>query len=332
MEFVDKLLDGSFMPHGHCLRWLPDLLFLHVTGDVLTVIAYFVIPLALIYLVKKRTDLAFNWIFMMFAAFIFLCGITHFISLINIWQGYYYIEGIAKFTTGLVSILTATMIWLLIPKALAVPSNDEFRTKNEALIQAQEELLEANQSLELRVLERTKELERLAHTDALTGVMNRRGLIDHLTAEIDRAVRYQHNLSLLMVDLDHFKLINDEYGHLTGDAVLIESATILSYAIRNTDVLGRYGGEEFLLLLPETNIEDARLLAERIRADFEQHRFCQDDGVEISLTCSIGVADLQPDQTQVSLLQSVDRMLYSAKNAGRNRVVVNQNSDTYPSF
>lgn len=71
MDLVNKLFNGSFMPHGHCLQWLPDLLFLHVTGDVLTVFAYFVIPLALIYLVKKRTDLAFNWIFIMFAAFIF---------------------------------------------------------------------------------------------------------------------------------------------------------------------------------------------------------------------------------------------------------------------
>ena len=76
MDTVDKLFNGSFMPHGHCLQWLPDLLFLHVSGDLLTSIAYFVIPIALVYLVKKRTDLAFNWIFIMFAAFIFLCGVT----------------------------------------------------------------------------------------------------------------------------------------------------------------------------------------------------------------------------------------------------------------
>ncbi len=331
MEFVDKLFDGSFMPHGHCLQWLPTLLFLHVSGDVLTAIAYFVIPLALVYLVKKRTDLAFNWIFIMFAAFIFLCGVSHLMALINIWHGFYYIEGIAKFTTGLVSVLTAIMIWRLMPKALAIHSNDEFRIKNEALLRVQHELLEANQSLELRVLDRTKELERIAHTDALTGITNRRGLIDSLAVEIDRAQRYQHRLSLLMVDLDHFKYINDEYGHLTGDAVLIESANILTQACRSTDVLGRYGGEEFLLLLPETDIESASLLAERIRGDFEQHRFCQDDGVEISLTCSIGVTEFQADESQTSLLQTVDRMLYSAKNAGRNKVVVNGFSEIYPS-
>ncbi|WP_417549965.1 GGDEF domain-containing protein [Methylophaga sp.] len=325
MEFVDKLLDGNFMPHGHCLKWLPDLLFLHVMGDVLTVIAYFVIPTALIYLVKKRTDLAFNWIFVMFAAFIFLCGVTHLISLVNIWQGFYYIEGIAKFTTGLVSILTAIMIWRLIPKALAIPNNEEFRTKNEALLQAKHELLEANQLLERRVLDRTKELEHLAHTDALTGVMNRGGLMDGLAIEIDRAVRYQHKLSLLMVDLDHFKEVNDKFGHLYGDTVLIEAATILSDACRSMDILGRYGGEEFLLLLPETNNEEARKLAERIRKNIEQHQFCKEDGFEISLTCSIGVTEFELDQTQASLLQSVDRMLYSAKDSGRNRVVVNEN-------
>lgn len=331
MEFVDKLFDGSFMPHGHCLLWLPDLLFLHVMGDVLTVIAYSVIPMALIYLVKKRTDLAFNWIFIMFAAFIFLCGLSHFTSMINIWHGYYYIEGIAKFTTGIVSILTAIMIWRLMPKALAIPSNDEFRTKNDALMRVQHDLLEANQSLELRVLERTKELERLAHTDALTGVFNRRGLIDHLTSEIDRAERYDHQLSLLMVDLDHFKDVNDIYGHLSGDAVLIEAANILSQACRSTDLLGRYGGEEFLLLLPETDKENARQLAERIRLAVEKHCFNHDDGEEISLTCSIGVTEFQADQSQTSLLQTVDRMLYSAKNAGRNKVVVNDYSETYPS-
>ncbi|MCB2426795.1 GGDEF domain-containing protein [Methylophaga pinxianii] len=324
MDLVNKLFNGSFMPHGHCLQWLPDLLFLHVTGDVLTVFAYFVIPLALIYLVKKRTDLAFNWIFIMFAAFIFLCGVTHLISLVNIWQGYYYIEGIAKFATGLVSILTAMLIWRLIPKALVIPSNDEFRTKNEALLQAKHELLEANQLLEQRVLDRTKELQHLARTDSLTSVLNRGGLMDRLTIEVDRAVRYQHKLSLLMVDLDHFKHVNDQYGHLYGDTVLIEVATILSDACRSTDVLGRYGGEEFLLLLPETDLEDAKRLAERIRLDIEQHHFCKKDGFKISLTCSIGVTEFELDQNQESLLQSVDRMLYSAKDSGRNRVVVNE--------
>lgn len=328
MEIVDKLMDGSFMPHGHCLRWLPDLLFLHVMGDVLTATAYFVIPLALVYLVKKRTDLAFNWIFMMFAAFIFLCGVTHLISLINIWQGYYYIEGIAKFVTGLVSILTALMIWRLMPNALTIPSNEDFRTKNEALLQAKNELLEANQLLELRVLDRTKELEQLARTDALTGVLNRGGLMNSLAIETDRAVRYKHKLSLLMVDLDHFKHVNDQHGHHYGDLVLIEAATILSNACRSTDVLGRYGGEEFLLLLPETDTEDAKKLAERIRLDIEQHHFCNEDGLEISLTCSICVTEFQLNQTQASLLQSVDRMLYSAKESGRNRVVVNDNSES----
>lgn len=216
------------------------------------------------------------------------------------------------------------LIWRLIPKALVIPSNDEFRTKNEALLQAKHELLEANQLLEQRVLDRTKELQHLARTDSLTSVLNRGGLMDRLTIEVDRAVRYQHKLSLLMVDLDHFKHVNDQYGHLYGDTVLIEVATILSDACRSTDVLGRYGGEEFLLLLPETDLEDAKRLAERIRLDIEQHHFCKKDGFKISLTCSIGVTEFELDQNQESLLQSVDRMLYSAKDSGRNRVVVNE--------
>ncbi|KKM97208.1 hypothetical protein LCGC14_1170420 [marine sediment metagenome] len=325
MSIVDQLLDGNYMPHGHCLKWQPDLLFLHVVGDALTVIAYALIPLALVYLFHKRHDLAFDWLFIMFAAFIFLCGLTHFITIFNIWHGYYYLGGIAKLMTGIVSIMTAIMIWRLLPQAVAIPNDDDFRAQNEQLLQAQKELLEANELLELRVLERTKALEQLAHTDALTGILNRGGLMDSLTIEVERAVRYQHTLSLLMVDLDHFKYVNDKYGHPCGDSVLTEAVNIITKACRTTDVLGRYGGEEFLLLLPETDTDSARQLAERIRRDIEQHLFCQEDGLEVSLTCSIGVTEFQLDQTQASLLQSVDRMLYSAKDSGRNRVVVNDN-------
>ncbi len=322
MEFIDKLLDGSFMPHGHCLLWRPDLLFLHVGGDILTVIAYALIPLALIHLVLKRTDLAFNWIFIMFATFIFLCGITHFISLINIWHGYYFIEGIAKFSTGLISVATAIMCWKLIPKALSIPNNDQFRTKHDQLLIAQQELIKSNQLLEERVFQRTKDLERIAQTDALTAVLNRGGLVDRLTAEIDRTTRYEHGLSLLMIDLDHFKAVNDNHGHPAGDSVLSEVAAILTKVCRSSDGIGRYGGEEFLIVLPETALVEARDLAERIRLAIMQHSFCDSLVLNLSLTCSIGVAEFEAEQTLQDLLQVVDEVLYSAKNLGRNCVVV----------
>lgn len=322
MEIFEKLLDGSYMPHGHCLLWRSDLLFLHVGGDILTVIAYSLIPLSLIYLVMKRSDLAFNWIFLMFAAFIFLCGVTHLISIFNIWHGFYYIAGIAKFLTGIVSVSTAIMCWRLIPKALAIPSNDEFRAKNEELLVAQEELIKANQDLEERVYQRTKDLERIAQTDDLTGLLNRGGLLDRLSSEITRCERYDRGLSLLMIDLDHFKLVNDEHGHPMGDAVLSELATILTKVCRSSDGIGRYGGEEFLIVLPETNIQKAQELAERVRLAVMNNKFCQSSGLNLSLTCSIGVAEFQASQTLPELLKLVDGVLYTAKHDGRNRVVI----------
>lgn len=327
MDIINGLFDGSFMPHGHCLKWQTDLLFMHVVGDALTVIAYFLIPIALIQLVRKRDDLAFNWIFVMFAAFIFLCGVTHLMALINIWHGYYFLSGLAKLATGIVSVTTTIMIGYLLPKVITIPSDKDFKVKNDQLLLVQKQLLEANQLLEQRVEARTRELEKLARTDALTGVLNRGGLMNNLADEIDRAIRYKHPLSLLMVDLDHFKHVNDEYGHQRGDIVLAEAVHILSEVSRHSDTIGRYGGEEFLLLLPETKITEAKILAERIRHDIERHQFCQDEGLNISLTCSIGVTEYKPGQTQSNLLQTVDRLLYSAKNAGRNRVTVDSDDE-----
>ncbi|HEY7884521.1 MAG TPA: GGDEF domain-containing protein [Cellvibrionaceae bacterium] len=322
MEFFKKLADGSFMPHGHCLLWQSDLLILHVGGEVLTVIAYSLIPLSLIYLVMKRTDLAFNWIFLMFAGFIFLCGVTHLLSIINVWHGYYYIAGIAKVLTGIVSIATAAMCWKLMPKALAIPSNEVILRKNEQLLAAQQELIDANHLLEERVFQRTKDLERIAQTDDLTGLLNRGGLLDRLTSEIDRAERYNRKLSLLMIDLDHFKLVNDNHGHPVGDSVLSELATILIKESRSSDGIGRYGGEEFLIVLPETDISTAQTLATRIRLAVMENNFGTSVSMNLSLTCSIGVVELQDKQTLTELLKYVDDILYKAKHEGRNRVAL----------
>lgn len=320
--FLENLFDGSFMPHGHCLLWRSDLLFLHVGGDFLTAFAYSFIPIALMRLVVQRDDLAFNWIFVMFAAFIFLCGITHTISLINIWHGYYYIEGIAKVATGIISAGTAIMCWYLIPRALAIPSNTDLRLANDKLLLAQEELVKSNQLLEQRVLARTEELARQAQTDGLTGTLNRAALMEQLTIEIERSKRYKHSMSLLMIDLDHFKAVNDTYGHPAGDSVLIEFANIVSNICRSSDRIGRYGGEEFLIVLPETTIDEAKELAERIRLGVMQHHFCESLSLKVEVTCSIGVAKLKSNQSHAELLQMVDEVLYKAKRSGRNRVII----------
>lgn len=322
MELLDRIFDGSLMPHGHCLLWRPDLLFLHVGGDALTTISYFVIPSALIYLIRKRDDLAFNWIFQMFAAFILLCGITHLISLVNIWHGFYFIEGVAKLLTGIISAITAVMIWRLMPRAVALPSNAQLLEKNNALADAQEQLRLANLELEQRVADRTRELQQIAITDPLTGICNRGEIMKVLNSEMERARRYHQALCVLLIDLDHFKVINDKYGHLTGDRVLIDVAQAFSHFSRSSDSVGRYGGEEFLIILPNTDTVEASILAERIRAEVNSRPVKTKDGETIHYACSIGVSQFEPQQTLEDLLHVTDNALYQAKLDGRNQVVV----------
>jgi len=132
-SLTDRLLAGDFMPHGHCLLWRGDLLFMNVIGDSLTALAYAIIPMALIALVWQRRDLAFDRVFVMFASFIFFCGTTHVMALVNIWHGYYYIEGLTKLVTGLVSISTAVMVWPLVPRVVALPGRGDLLAKNAEL-------------------------------------------------------------------------------------------------------------------------------------------------------------------------------------------------------
>lgn len=322
MEFFGRVFDGSLMPHGHCLLWRADLLFLHVAGDLLTTASYFIIPSALIYLIRKRDDLVFNWIFQMFAAFILLCGITHLIALVNIWHGFYFIEGVAKLFTGIISAITAVMVWHLMPRALALPSNDQLVEKNQALADAQEQLRLANLDLERRVAERTRELQQIAVTDPLTGISNRGEIMSTLNNEMERARRYHQAVCILLIDLDHFKSINDKYGHLTGDRVLVDVAEAFTELCRTSDSIGRYGGEEFLIVLPNTDTVEAGILAERIRAEVNSRVIKTQDGESIHYACSIGVSQFEPQQSLEDLLHITDNALYQAKLDGRNQVVV----------
>ncbi|MFT6899806.1 MAG: diguanylate cyclase (GGDEF)-like protein [Paraglaciecola sp.] len=314
----DKIIDGSFMPHGHCLLWRSDLLFLHLGGDILTFLSYGLIPIALVKIVRKRSDLKFDRVFILFAAFIGFCGITHLIGAINIWQGYYYIEGIVKMLTGLISMITAYTLWRLMPTILAVPSIAILTERNKELVQAHNELEEINQTLEDRVKSRTIELEKLANTDALTGLSNRRATIHTLEKEIERSQRYACDVSILMLDVDYFKQINDSFGHQVGDEVLASIADILVATCRQTDHVGRYGGEEFLIILPETNQQAATDLAERIRRGVNS----LPNSTQKPITCSIGVASLALDLTMNDFIKQADDAMYQAKNLGRDRVVL----------
>tara|TARA_R110002153_G_scaffold274267_1_gene448010 strand:- start:94 stop:1059 length:966 start_codon:yes stop_codon:yes gene_type:complete len=316
---LNKLFDGSFMPHGHCLLWRWDLLFLHVTGDLLTFTAYFIIPLVLIYLVRKRTDLKFDRIFLLFAAFIAFCGITHFMGLINIWHGYYYIEGIFKLATGLISLTTAIVLWKLTPKILLLPSATTLAQRNEELLKAKQELLEINQTLEVKIAERTNQLHVEANTDYLTGINNRRAIIKFLETEIERCSRYKRPCSIMMLDLDYFKQVNDQYGHQVGDDILVLVANAISDACRLADHVGRYGGEEFLIVLPESSEPEALELAERIRQTIATLKL----DIGLTLTVSIGVASLSLE-TEVdshAFIKQADDAVYKAKELGRNQVV-----------
>lgn len=168
-------------------------------------------------------------------------------------------------------------------------------------------------------------LIKLSSEDPLTGLLNRRTLLEALEEELKRGQRYGHPLSVLMFDLDHFKHINDQWGHPTGDEVLIHFADQCRFAMRGGDRMGRFGGEEFVMVLPETSMSDAVLAAERIRGltqQMEVQSYVEHQPVQV--TVSIGVASAMPDDSINGLLARVDGALYEAKNSGRNRVVCQQ--------
>jgi diguanylate cyclase (GGDEF)-like protein len=161
-------------------------------------------------------------------------------------------------------------------------------------------------------------LRHLAYVDALTGIFNRRFFERRIQEEIDRARRGRRSLAVLMADIDQFKKLNDEFGHLVGDEVLRQVSAALSATLRKADVVCRYGGEEFAILLPETGGENALAVAEKVRRHLETQVFT---GVPRPVTISIGVADY-PDHgtTRDALVQAADCGLYAAKEAGRNCV------------
>lgn len=167
------------------------------------------------------------------------------------------------------------------------------------------------------------ELIRQAHTDALTGASNRGYFMELAELELGRATRYDKHLSLMMIDIDFFKSINDNHGHKSGDTVLKELVEISRPILRQNDVIGRLGGEEFAILLPETDQQTAISVAERLRAAIEAYAFDVGGKVTLHISVSIGVASLTPKTANMeTLLGLADKHLYEAKNSGRNRVCV----------
>jgi two-component system, cell cycle response regulator len=186
---------------------------------------------------------------------------------------------------------------------------------NSDYAKAQLELAHLNQKIQLN----QKKALALSLTDPLTGIGNRRKLDQVLELEIGRAERTGDKLSVLMTDLDHFKHINDTYGHIVGDKVITVHVQMIQQRTRPTDIITRFGGEELVILMPHTNIQNAYTIAERIRFEFAN---CQIEPLEKAVTVSIGVVELAKNEQAESLLHRVDKALYEAKNAGRNRVIV----------
>ena len=187
------------------------------------------------------------------------------------------------------------------------------------------ERLSAIVALSLENCVNLERVKRIGLTDPLTGVNNRRFFDQRLQEEVARALRHDVPLSCLLLDIDHFKNINDTYGHPLGDRVLTDAAAIMRAQLRGSDLLARYGGEEFAALLTHTHKPAALEIAERIRSAIAEHEFLTTDGGSLRATLSIGVATLQHQGNDVSgeggrLVSAADAALYAAKRGGRNRV------------
>jgi len=167
----------------------------------------------------------------------------------------------------------------------------------------------------------TNSLEEKVYKDNLTGINNRENFENYFDIEITNAKQEDQSLSLLILDIDNFKLINDTYGHQAGDVILIDIATLIGAKIKHEDIFARWGGEEFVILTPTTNVDGAYALAENLRVLVQNHSFSY---VEKNLTISFGVAQLESDDTKTTLFKRADDALYKAKKMGRNRVEISK--------
>jgi diguanylate cyclase (GGDEF)-like protein len=190
------------------------------------------------------------------------------------------------------------------------------------------EMLAAHAAIAIENARLFNQLQHLAITDPLTGVFNRRHFFALAQGELERARRYSRPLSAIMLDIDHFKQVNDLFGHAIGDQTLQLIAKHCRIQLRDSDILCRYGGEEFAVLLPDTDINQARVVAERLRQEIANLTLCANDK-PFSITVSIGVAAYTSECYDVEVLfRWADQALYSAKAAGRNQLIVYPVSDT----
>jgi len=440
---IDALLGGGtgFMPHGYCLRWDSWLLARYVISDAVIGLSYYSIPFMLLHFSRQHPELRFNLVFALFAAFIFACGTTHFIEILNIWWPAYQLQSGMKVATAVISVATAAALFVLSPRmsaelrqynearartdglnqeltaanqALAHSENlfrltflsapigmaivgldGAFRSVNKALCEivgySEPELLklsfqdithpddleldmsnvkdliagrgdtyrmrkryfrsdaeEVMVQLDVTILrdldgnpvhfisqiqdisEQVAEnrlLEVRATTDDLTGLPNRRAFFDEGRRLISRAQRQGQSVGLVMLDLDHFKAVNDTYGHASGDRVLCAIREVVQPRLREGDLLARLGGEEFAVLLPDATPDFVRMIAERIRQSIADARIFALDGRQIGITASLGVVNVRVRERTESALDRADQAQYRAKGLGRNCVVEDFTAD-----
>lgn len=189
---------------------------------------------------------------------------------------------------------------------------EEVHLRTNDLETAVEQLSKANKLLSIK----SQEMERLATTDSLTGISNRLKLDEEFKREINMFERYGQIFSIILADIDSFKVVNDKFGHQTGDIVLKECANLLEKSIRKVDMIGRWGGEEFMVICPNTDLEGVKILAELMRKRIEENRFAS----QYKITVSLGVASFQSHDELSTIFKRVDKSLYDAKSNGKNRV------------
>lgn len=167
------------------------------------------------------------------------------------------------------------------------------------------------------------QLEQLSYMDHLTGIHNNRSIMNILYNELERGMRYHHSITIALIDMDSFKLINDTYGHIVGDAVLKSVSSIFAGSIRNSDAVGRYGGEEFLIIMPETESDQAKLLLERIKETI--NKLSWEEAVDLNVSFSAGIYTVNHASEIVStreIIGEADKILYAAKRKGKDRIEV----------
>jgi diguanylate cyclase (GGDEF)-like protein len=338
----------SFIPHGHCYLWKPQLVGLHVVSDLLIALAYYSIPIMLVYFIQKRRDTPFQEIVLMFGAFIIACGTSHLMGIWTLWHPDYWLFGGIKLITALVSVYTAVQLFTIIPKVLTLPSPTQLDATNQKLaqeirikeaairqrIRAEATLRLYQEHLEELVIARTSELlkanEQLswqASHDALTGLVNRREFERCLEKAVYSARTSQHKSTLCYMDLDRFKIINDTCGHLAGDELLRQISSLLQSRCRKSDTLARLGGDEFGLLLYQCSLDEAMRVIQMLHEFIQEFRFVWQDKT-FTLGVSIGLVEINVDSLKLEdVLNAADTACYAAKHRGRNQVHVYQISD-----